>query len=278
MKIERIAAFSDGQSGGNPAGVVVTEQPLELGEMQRVAADVNYSETVFAHHEGPSSKIWRVRYFSPETEVPFCGHATIALGAALARRFGTDRYELILNSARITVDGRREAGQCSATLRSPPTSNGLATEHETDEAMSLFGFDTDDLDARLPVARIHGGADHLMLALKDREVLRRMSYDLDEGRRMMREHGFVTIMLVYVDAERRFTVRNAFASGGVLEDPATGAAAAAFAGLLRDQSWPHGDEFTIVQGEDMGARSLITVSYPDPSDRSVFVHGLTHLI
>ena len=49
--------------------------------MQRIAAEVGYSETAFAMRDGDR---WRVRYFSPEAEVPFCGHATIALGAALA--------------------------------------------------------------------------------------------------------------------------------------------------------------------------------------------------
>ena len=81
MRIQKIAAFSDGDSGGNPAGVLIAEFLPDETEMQRIAAEVGFSETVFAAPLGDS---WRVRYFSPESEVPFCGHATIALGAALA--------------------------------------------------------------------------------------------------------------------------------------------------------------------------------------------------
>ena len=74
MALLRIAAFSDGLTGGNPAGVSIgaTLPPPET--MQRIAAEVGYSETAFAAPEGGA---WRVRYFSPQTEVPFCGHALI---------------------------------------------------------------------------------------------------------------------------------------------------------------------------------------------------------
>ena len=74
-----------------------------------------------------------------------------------------------------------------------------------------------------------------MLVINDRDKLATIGYDLDQGRDVMRRHGVVTIILVFIEDERTFIVRNAFASGGVLEDPATGAAAAAFAGYLRDR-------------------------------------------
>jgi PhzF family phenazine biosynthesis protein len=85
LSVLKIAAFSDGVEGGNPAGVWIGEALPDTATMQDVAADVGFSETVFA---APAGKGWRVRYFSPESEVPFCGHATIALGAALALAHG----------------------------------------------------------------------------------------------------------------------------------------------------------------------------------------------
>ena len=85
MPILKIAAFSDGDTGGNPAGVMLGEVLPSDADMQRIAAKVGFSETAFA---APTDAGWRVRYFSPENEVPFCGHATIALGAALALQHG----------------------------------------------------------------------------------------------------------------------------------------------------------------------------------------------
>jgi len=119
----RIAAFADGDSGGNPAGVHLAGGLPEPGEMQRIAAEVGFSETAFA---APAAQGWRVRYFSPEAEVPFCGHATIALGAALALRQGDGRFALELNEASISVSGWHEGDSIAAALDSPPTRSAAA--------------------------------------------------------------------------------------------------------------------------------------------------------
>ena len=273
MDVQRIAAFSQGNDGGNPAGVVLLDEPVSEAEMARVAADVGYSETAFAVAQDEGRKNWRVRYFSPESEVPFCGHATIALGAVLAQTAGEGTYSLALNDASITVDAEVSGNCMKAALASPPTKSRATTEEELSDLMPLFGLTPDDLDDRLAPARIHGGADHIVLPLADRAQLAAMSYDLGRGRDLMRKHGLITVMLVFIEADQTFVVRNAFASGGVLEDPATGAAAAAFAGYLRDQGWPHGGKFTIRQGEDMGQPSLIEVELSDIPGDSVRVSG-----
>jgi len=273
MDTQRIAAFSTNGEGGNPAGVVLLDKAATEPNMQRVAAEVGYSETVFAVPVEGKERSWRVRYFSPESEVSFCGHATIALGVALGQRDGPGTYSLDLNNASITVDAVASESGMAATLASPPTNSRAISSEEKKDAMTLLGLVEGDLDNRIPPARIHGGADHLVFALRDRSRLAAMTYDLDEGRKIMRGHDLVTIMLVHIESDSSFLVRNAFASGGVLEDPATGAAAAAFAGYLRDQSWPHGGSFTIRQGEDMGSPSVIEVRLSDEAGSSVQVSG-----
>lgn len=271
MNIQRIAAFSRGNGGGNPAGVVLLDAPIPEAEMARIAKEVGYSETAFAVRNDTNG--WRVRYFSPESEVPFCGHATIALGAALGQREGVGTFHLNLNEAKITVDATQSANGMSATLASPPTKSQSASDAEYRDALALFDYDPNDLDNRLPPARIHAGADHIVLALKNRARLSAMTYNLDAGRAIMLKHKLVTLMLVHIADDQNFDVRNAFASGGVLEDPATGAAAAAFAGYLRDIGWPHGGAFTIRQGEDMGVPSRINVALSDTPGSSVKVSG-----
>lgn len=277
MTVQRIAAFSDAGEGGNPAGVVIADAFPTEAEMRRIAAEVGYSETAFAM-PGGRPRAWRVRYFSPESEVPFCGHATIALGAALARHSGEGQFALQLNAAEITVEANSSGQTLSAELRSPPTRSKPARVELVDRALALFGHARDQLDPRLPPAEIHAGADHLVFALRDRADLAAMSYDLDLGRALMREFGLVTIMLVHVRSETGFDVRNAFASGGVLEDPATGAAAAAFSGYLRDLGWPHRNRIRIVQGEDMGARSVIKAEFTDEPGSPIRISGATRNI
>jgi PhzF family phenazine biosynthesis protein len=274
MNIIKISAFSDGNRGGNPAGVVLTDEMPLAANMQRAAADVGFSETVFAEMQNDKNN-WRVRYFSPESEVPFCGHATIALGAALAEKYGDERYQLCLNEAEISVQGMRQGEQYVAALQSPPTRYSLLDQLQIDETLALFDYQQSQLSEAIAPARIHGGADHFVLALNSTTDLATMNYDLNKGRAFMLAHGLVTVMFVVIETDELFHVRNAFASGGVLEDPATGAAAAAFAGYLRDIDWSKNKKITIVQGEDMGCRSIITAEYDSDLGNSIRVSGAT---
>jgi PhzF family phenazine biosynthesis protein len=275
MDVLKIAAFSDGNTGGNPAGVLISDILPDAADMQLLAAQVGFSETAFAAPEGDG---WRVRYFSPETEVPFCGHATIALGAALVRQFGDGVFPLTLNQASITVEGFRDGVNVAAALQSPPTRSKPASPELISEALALFGYTSSDLDPAIPPALIHGGADHLVLALKSRQALAAMSYDLKAGQALMRREGLVTILLAYAETPRLFHTRNPFASGGVYEDPATGASTAAFAGYLRDIGWPHGGAIDVVQGEDMGMRSRLHADIPPTPGSSIRVSGSARMM
>ena len=276
--VQRIAAFSDGNEGGNPAGVWIGAAHPPEAEMQCIAHEIGYSETAFAAPlEEGTEEGYRVRYFSPEAEVPFCGHATIALGAALAASRGDGVFRLILNDARITVEGRRGGGEAaqlvSAALQSPPTRSAPAPVDAVSGALALFGYREQDLDPRIPPALVHGGADHLVLALNSRALLAAMHYDLDAGRRFMRELGIVTVVLAWAESDSLFHTRNPFAAGGVYEDPATGAGTAALAGYLRDLGWPHGGHIEVVQGEDMGMRSRLRADIGAAPGSSIRVSG-----
>jgi PhzF family phenazine biosynthesis protein len=275
MNVLKIAAFSDGDAGGNPAGVLIGDVLPDAAEMQRLAAEVGFSETAFA---APESDRWRVRYFSPETEVPFCGHATIALGAALVRQFGDGVFPLTLNQASITVEGFRDGATIAAALQSPPIRSKPAPSKLIAETLALFGYAASDLDSAIPPALIHGGADHLVLALKSREALAAMRYELKVGQAFMRREGLVTILLAYAETSRLFHTRNPFASGGVYEDPATGASTAAFAGYLRDIGWPHEGAIDVVQGEDMGMRSRLHAEISAEVGSSIRVSGTARMM
>ena len=269
MRVQRIAAFSCGGTGGNPAGVVLAEALPDAARMQAVAAEVGFSETAFAT---PERGGWRVRYFAPAMEVPFCGHATIALGAALALRHGDGRHDLHLNEGTISVEGWREGG-LRASLQSPPTRSAAADPALVADALALFELDRQALDARIPPALAEAGARHLVLALRDRDALAGMRYDLARGAVLMSAAGLVTVALVQAEAPGLFHARNAFAAGGVAEDPATGAAAAALAGYLRDLGWPHRGAIAIRQGEDMGVPCLLHAVIGEAPGSSIRVSG-----
>jgi PhzF family phenazine biosynthesis protein len=276
MAVLRIAAFSYNNEGGNPAGVVIgNEMPTEK-EMLETARQIGYSETAFLKQvkEG-----WRIRYFAPEMEVAFCGHATIASGAALGERFGEGTYRLLLNQGPISVSASRsQTGAFIATLRSPETWSEAAPQEYVNKILTEFNWSSADLDANFPVRFAFAGAKHLILALKDRKKLAEMSYQFDPLKTLMQNEGLTTISLVWNESNRRFHARNPFPVGGILEDPATGAAAAALAGYLRDIEWQGDNSFDILQGEDMGYPSRLAVQFTRNKGEGVQVSGETRHI
>ncbi|HLJ77506.1 MAG TPA: PhzF family phenazine biosynthesis protein [Acidobacteriaceae bacterium] len=274
-EVQRIAAFSDGERGGNPAGVVIGESLPDPVTMQRIAAEVGYSETVFA---APQDGVWRVRYFAPAMEVDFCGHATIALGSALVARDGDGIFPLQLNRTRITVEGQTAGGTVQATLTSPRTWSRPADPGFVQAALALFRWTEADLDPRIPPALAHGGADHLVLALGSRERLAQMRYDFEAGKELSLQAGLTTFSLVFAETERKFHARNPFPAGGVYEDPATGAGAAALAGYLRDLGWMSSGAIEILQGWDMGVPSRLRAEWTAEPGAGVRVSGTARWI
>jgi len=275
LNILKLAAFSRNGQGGNPAGVAFSDVMPSKDEMLKIAKEVGYSETAFLVKQENS---WRVRYFAPEVEVPVCGHATIALGAALGERFGEGEYKLTLNDSVITVRAEKSESGFSATLKSPRTHSEDAPKEYMDKILASFKLTADDLNPNFPVRFANAGAKHLILVLMERKMLLDMNYPFEDVKALMAEQGLVTISLLWNESEDVFHSRNAFASGGVYEDPATGAAAAALAGYLRDIGWQGKSEFTILQGEDMGMPSRLLVKYGPTPGESVLVSGETRYI
>jgi PhzF family phenazine biosynthesis protein len=275
MNILKIAAFSHNNEGGNPAGVVLNDEMPADEVMLQVAAQVGYSETAFLT---PVEGGWRVRYFSPEREVPFCGHATIASGAALARQSGVGEYRLFLNQGEISISVEADETNFRVALQAPRTWSQTAPKDLVDTILGLFHLSRTDLEPDFPVSIAFAGARHLIIVLNDRNTLANMNYDFDAVKSIMLEQDWITISLLFNESGTLFHSRNAFAFGGVIEDPATGAAAAALAGYLRDIEWQGEDNFEILQGFDMGAPSRLLVEYSPTKKASVTVGGTTRNI
>lgn len=274
-KVDRIAAFSHNGQGGNPAGVAICDVMPGTDTMLQIASDIGYSETAFLVKQDSA---WRVRYFAPQMEVPFCGHATIAVGAVLAERFGVGEYPLILNDGTISVSAIDSADGRLISLQSPQTRSWAAPDAYIDSILSAFNITQGELDTELPVSFANAGANHLIVPLASRETLAAMDYPFEAVKSLMAEQDLVTINLIWRDSNQRFYARNAFAAGGVVEDPATGAAAAALAGYLRDQGWQGSRSFEILQGIDMGQPCSLLIEYDEAVGSSIKVSGTTYRI
>lgn len=252
-EVLRYSAFTTDPAGGNPAGVVLDASGLDAPAMQAIAAQVGYSETAFVVQEEGAL---HVRYFSPENEVPFCGHATIATGVAWGDRHGAGTLSLRTAAGVVAL----EVGEEGATLTSVPPRTEPVADADLAEALAALGWAEDELDPAFPPRVAFGGAFHLVLATRTPERLAALAYDFARLRALMEARDWTTLQLVHRTGPTTFRARNPFPPGGVVEDPATGAAAAAFGGYLRELGVITPPvRLTIEQGTDMGRPSLLTV-------------------
>ncbi|WP_344969843.1 PhzF family phenazine biosynthesis isomerase [Streptosporangium fragile] len=267
VEILRYTAFTHDPQGGNPAGIVLDAGTLSDDEMLAIAAEVGYSETAFVTARDDGRRAFRVRYFAPSAEVAFCGHATIATSVALAERLGIGPLVFDTNAGEIAVDTEVVDGLLRATLTSVPTRSRPVGEEALDEALAALGWSRDDLAPGFPPHVAFAGVDHLMLAAATRERLADLAYDFERLRALMEREGWTTVNLFWRESDERFHSRNPFPVGGIVEDPATGAAAAAFGGYLRTIGTGSA-EFTVIQGVDMGRPSTLRVSIASSDGRS----------
>jgi PhzF family phenazine biosynthesis protein len=260
-ELVRLAAFTKDPSTGNPAGVWLgAEFPAEA-EMQRIAAKVGYSETAFVT---PLHGLRRkVRYFSPEAEVDFCGHATIAAGVQLGRIDGVGLYAFDTNAGIVTVRVSAHEGEWRASLTSVAPVYAAVSRDDIHEVLHLLGWSESHLDTSIPAARIFAGLWHLLIAVRERATLAQLVYDFESTKSWMKQRNLTTLQLMHRESDQLFHSRNPFPVGGVYEDPATGAAAAALGGYLRDAGLIAAPAtFVVRQGEDMGRLSILEVEVP----------------
>jgi PhzF family phenazine biosynthesis protein len=264
--ILRYAAFTDNPAGGNPAGVILDASAFGEADRLAVAASLGYSETAFlVRHRSGAGGEYDVRYFSPQAEVPFCGHATIAAAVALAERDGPGRLVFHIAAGTVPVTTRRDnTGAVTASLTSVIPSVGEVSPTDVDAALAALCWRRAELDISLPPKIAYAGARHLILAAASRERLARLEYDFEALKTFMLGRDLTTVDLVFDAGNGLYHARNPFPVGGVYEDPATGAAAAAFGAYLRELgrvTTPA--RVTIRQGDDMGRPSRITVDIAD---------------
>jgi PhzF family phenazine biosynthesis protein len=278
LEVMRYAAFSDDPAGGNPAGVVLDASHLTEVRMQQVAAEVGYSETAFVTGPivGEGAGAIPIRYFAPEGEVDFCGHATIATAVAIGRLAGAGTYTLQTKAGPIEITAILEGDRTVGTLRSPDVDCFPLAEESLAQLLAALGWSADDLDPDLPPAVGFGGNLHPVVVTGDLDRLATLSYDFDALQRLCRAHDWVTVQLVAQTGRGAWRARDPFPWGGVVEDPATGAAAAAFAGYLRAHGRAAtGDTFVVTQGVEMGRPSHIEVEL---LDRAALISGSAALI
>ncbi|QKW60584.1 PhzF family phenazine biosynthesis isomerase [Streptomyces sp. NA03103] len=265
-EVLRYTAFSSTPDGGNPAGLVLDASGLDDAGMLGIAAGLGYSESAFltAPPEGlggDEGRAYSIRYFSPKAEVPFCGHATVAAAVALAERIGPGELVFTTRAGTVPVTVAEEGGVFRATLTSVEPHVEEVTDPDLEEALAALDWPAADLDPAFPPRIAFAGARHLVLAAATRARLAELAYDYARLEALMHRLDLTTVQLVWRESATVFHVRDPFPVGGVVEDPATGAAAAAFGAYARELGLVPADAvLTLHQGEDLGRPGELTVT------------------
>lgn len=265
--ILQLLAFAAEPGGGNPAGVVLDATSLDDAQMQRIAADLGHPETAFVTaREGDRVA---VRYFSPDDEVPFCGHATIATAVALAEIEGAGSYVFNTAAGAVDVVTERDAEGAMVAGFTSVEPRVIDLEPEVaDRLLGLMGLTHADLDERMPLAQSFAGNLHPVVAVTAREVFDTFTFDPGAMRELLDERGWKgTAIVVHVEGGLAdglvAEARNLFPVGDITEDPATGSAAASLGAYLRDRvGVPAPFGFTVRQGRHIGRPSVLKVDVP----------------
>lgn len=262
--------FTDRVFGGNPLAVFPDGRGLSTEQMQRVAGELNLSETVFVLPPEDPGNTRRLRIFTPGTELPFAGHPTVGTAIVLASigevpvQGAETRIVFEEGVGPVPVLIRAEGGapvfaQLSAA-KLPETGPPPPSVEELAELLSIHPEDV--LQGEEAPENVSAGVPFLFIPVRDRSVLARCRVRLDRWDALLAGPESPELYVFARDPElpgSDFRARM-FAPGlGIPEDPATGGAVAAFGGYVGVRS-PERDgtlRFTIEQGFEMGRPSLL---------------------
>ena len=261
-----VDVFTDRIFGGNPLAVVLDAQALTAAQMQSIAAEFNYSETTFVLPPGAPDHSANVRIFTPRREVPFAGHPNVGTAVVLAREIeskgGPSPARMVFEEAAglVSISLLHEGGgTVGAELQAPQslTVGASVSAQDAAECLSLAPSDIESAAHPPQVASV--GLPFLVAELESREALRRAKPMLSAHERILPAVGTDSIF-AYVPGESRGILHARMFSplDGIVEDPATGSAAAAAIALIASIGIEDGSvSWRIEQGVDMGRPSLL---------------------
>ena len=284
--------FTDKAFGGNPLAVLPDARGLSTEDMHAITREFNYSETTFVFPPEKPGGTRRVRIFTPGAELPFAGHPTVGTAFVLA-----SIGEIPLTGDETKIVFEEGVGDVPVTIFSKngkPVSAQLTTaiipetkplEVDPAKVAEAISINVDDILLTDGNA-IEGwscGVPYLYVPLKSADALKRSRIRADVWERNLSSLWASEPYLFFAEPGGEEFRARFYAPGlGVLEDPATGSAAAAFAGYVAKRS-PHADtmvKFTIHQGVEMGRPSRLDVEIDTTPEgvKAVRVAGASVLI
>ncbi len=266
-------AFSQTASGGNFAGIVVQNQRLTNDQMQEIARKAGYSETVFILS---SSGDLTFRYFTPEMEVPSCGHATLAAVKYLLDIQELKRSEGTVNTKGGDVYWKSDPVSGTVFIRQQEPQFGKIIKHE--HLMPVLGLNPLSYMPEVPAQCVSTGLWDILVPVRSRKILNSIHPDMDKLRELSHQYR-VTGMHIFAPGSGNVTAfcRNFAPAAGIPEEAATGTASGALAAYLYHHGILHEKNLHFRQGETLNRPSEIEVRFKHHHEAfpHIFVGGHT---
>jgi trans-2,3-dihydro-3-hydroxyanthranilate isomerase len=255
--------FTDRRFAGNPLAVVLDADELEAVAMQAIAREFNHPETVFVFAPADSGHRARLRIFTPARELPFAGHPTVGTAVLLGLRDGGgEGRDIVLEegigAVRCTLESG-EGGRGSARFTIPQLPAEVGPAAEDAAIAAALALEPGDIAAR--PARWSAGIPFTFVPVAGLAAIARCRPDLAKFDAAYGAAGAVYVFCEETAEPGHHFHARMFAPGmGIAEDPATGSAAAAFAGMLALRLSDGTHTMAIEQGYEMGRPSLIRLT------------------
>ncbi len=238
--------FTSTPLAGNQLGVFVDGRPFADDEMQRLARELNFAETVFVLPPVDGGDV-RIRIFTPSSELPFAGHPVLGTAFVVGEALRTERVVLETGAGEVPITLERENGRIVfGRMRQPvPSPEPFGRERDLLSALRVPA-------SRLPVELYRNGPAHVYVTLDSEAEVASLRPDLDA----LAELGVA--VSCFAGSGSSWKTRMFYPAAGVPEDPATGSAAGPLAvHLARHGAIRFGDEIAIRQGEEIGRPSVL---------------------
>ncbi len=280
-RIYQVDAFTKTKFEGNPAGVVANADGLSDDQMQSIARELNNAETAFIlSPTAPDHDVW-IRFFTPTTEVPTCGHATISAHyvRALENDLTTCRVQQRIGIGILPVDIVYDKGDFSVVMTqgTPDVSDILSARHKR-AIVDALGLSAADLDAQLPMQIASTGHAKVMVGIKSRDKLNELQPDLTRLTQISKQiecNGYFVFTLDNPNADILSYGRMFAPAIGIPEDPVTGNANGPLGAYLGHHNFFGRNDGSILfkgkQGEAIGRPGIVTVRVEIDKGRPISV-------
>jgi trans-2,3-dihydro-3-hydroxyanthranilate isomerase len=259
-----VDVFAEKKLTGNQLAVFLNAKSLKTHKMQRIAKEMNFSETTFIASNGDQENGYNVRIFTPEKELPFAGHPTLGTAFIIQKEImkeRTDKIHLNLGVGQIPVTIQSKSSKTDILWMKQKTPI-FGHEYGSARWAEILGLEKDDFEENYPVCEVSTGVFCFIVPLKTLSAVRRAQIDLNKFYESIKTTEAKTILLFAKDTYNEKNDLNArfFAHYyGIPEDPATGSANGCLAAYLVKFRYFGQNQIKIrvEQGHELGRPSLL---------------------